>query len=787
YGGRLNEQKHPHMRRRSARGDVMEWPDVITFCGFNSSANSYVTRYILNASAYTLTPCAEFTIVTIQNIPLFYFSLTTLFILQLFRRIITVDLWYLTISKMALAMAVVLVFGLHIVLGVFAKYPLRAVILIEYSIVSLVWLTFALLWLASLRLSVWIRWGFLLTAYSIAALSFSLISLERWLQFGIRDVRTFLPLSIAIIHIGSALIYFLEWRISKRYSRMALIENGDSSPHNVVHLSEGGDQNASFFSRIFFCWSNDLIRKGYRMQLTELRDLFTLPSCLETAVVEKEFIESAPTRFVDAEDFSLTKALLTAFGAPFFALGALKLVSDALTFAGPILLHLLVVCLDDEQCEEDGYNYSLLMMLATFLSAIASSNFNYYITKVGLKLRSAISMALYDKLLRVRLSTLSSFSSGQILNFMSTDVDRIVNVCSSFHAFWSLPLQLGVALYLLYREVGLAFLSGLIASLLLVPLNKFITSAIGRLSEKMMQCKDQRVKLVSETVRAIRTVKLSNWERNLERRISALRENELRYLKGRKYLDAVCVYLWASAPILITIAIFSTYTVFLHEKLTAAKVFTSLALVNILIMPLNAFPWVLSGLVEAFVSIRRLDKFFDLENIDIGSLYSLTTDLRQPLQITDATFAWQDGFSVKNVTVDGNAGTVIGLVGPVGSGKSTFLLGILGETDVTARHIGIRQNTVHEGFAYVAQSCWLRRGTVRENIVCDAEFDARFYEEVIRVTALKPDIQAMPGGDEYEVGDGGCTLSGGQRARVALARALYQGISIVLLHRLTWS
>uniref|UniRef100_A0A915A8D9 ABC transporter domain-containing protein n=1 Tax=Parascaris univalens TaxID=6257 RepID=A0A915A8D9_PARUN len=117
-------------------------------------------------------------------------------------------------------------------------------------------------------------------------------------------------------------------------------------------------------------------------------------------------------------------------------------------------------------------------------------------------------------------------------------------------------------------------------------------------------------------------------------------------------------------------------------------------------------------------------------------------DLRQPLQITDATFAWQDGFSVKNVTVDGNAGTVIGLVGPVGSGKSTFLLGILGETDVTARHIGIRQNTVHEGFAYVAQSCWLRRGTVRENIVCDAEFDARFYEEVIRVTALKPDIQA---------------------------------------------
>uniref|UniRef100_A0A914R6M6 ABC transmembrane type-1 domain-containing protein n=1 Tax=Parascaris equorum TaxID=6256 RepID=A0A914R6M6_PAREQ len=256
---------------------------------------------------------------------------------------------------------------------------------------------------------------------------------------------------------------------------------------------------------------------------------------------------------------------------------------------------------------------------------------------------------------------------------MSTDVDRIVNVCSSFHAFWSLPLQLGVALYLLYREVGLAFLSGLIASLLLVPLNKFITSAIGRLSEKMMQCKDQRVKLVSETVRAIRTVKLSNWERNLERRISALRENELRYLKGRKYLDAVCVYLWASAPILITIAIFSTYTVFLHEKLTAAKVLQQLFIV------LNT-----CGIEQVIIHFQTAIMLF------VAGVHIVGIDLRQPLQITDATFAWQDGFSVKNVTVDGNAGTVIGLVGPVGSGKSTFLLGILGETDVTARHIGIR-------------------------------------------------------------------------------------------------
>ncbi|KHN74317.1 Multidrug resistance-associated protein 7 [Toxocara canis] len=845
----------------------MDWHDVIEFCGFNTSANSYITRYLVNVTGRTLTPCAESAVVTLQNIPLLYLSLSTVFVLQSFRRIMTMNIWYLIVSRLALAVATVLVFGLSIFLGLISKYPLRAVVLIEYSVVLFAWLVFSLLWLLSLHFSVWTRTWALLVAYGIAVSCFALISLHRYLQFGFYDVRTLLPISIVCVHIGSVIICIFEWHFLKYHSALALLDSDISVSDDTVRLPEGGDQHATFLSRIFFCWTNDLIKKGYRLQLNNISDLFKLPSCLEADVVEKEFIESAPTRFVDDEDFSLTKTLLRAFGAPFFALGALKLVSDVSTFAGPILLHLLVVCLDDEKCDDDGYNYSLLMMLSTFLSAITSSNFNYYIAKIGLQLRSAISTAVYDKafgapffalgalklvsdvstfagpillhllvvclddekcdddgynysllmmlstflsaitssnfnyyiakiglqlrsaistavydkLLRVRLSTLSSFSSGQVLNFMSADVDRIVNFCGSFHAFWSLPLQLGVALYLLYREVGLAFLSGLAASLLLVPLNKWITSAIGRLSAKMMQFKDQRVKLISETVRAIRTVKLSNWEDDLEKNISVLRDKELRYLKGRKYLDAVCVYLWASAPVLITVAIFSTYTILLHEKLTAAKVFTSLALVNILIMPLNAFPWALSGIVEAFVSIRRLDKFFDLENIDVAALYSLTTDSRQPLQITDAKFSWRDGFSLNNVTLEGNAGTVIGLTGPVGSGKSTFLLGILGETDAMARHIGIRQNTVHDGFAYVSQNCWLRRGTVRDNIVCGAEFDARFYEEVVRVTALKADIQAMPGGDEYEIGDGGCTLSGGQRARVALARALYQDREIYLL------
>lgn len=90
-----------------------------------------------------------------------------------------------------------------------------------------------------------------------------------------------------------------------------------------------------------------------------------------------------------------------------------------------------------------------------------------------------------------------------------------------------------------------------------------------------------------------------------------LRENEIKYLRGRKYLDALCVYFWATTPVLISILTFATYVLLGHE-LDAKTVFTSMALLNMLIAPLNAFPWVLNGLTEAWVSLKRIQKMLDV-------------------------------------------------------------------------------------------------------------------------------------------------------------------------------
>lgn len=144
-----------------------------------------------------------------------------------------------------------------------------------------------------------------------------------------------------------------------------------------------------------------------------------------------------------------------------------------------------------------GFVFATGMMLCCFFSALCDFTFNFHMNKIALKVRCATLVAVYDKLLTLPQHQLAHFSAGQLINFMSTDVDRIVSFCTSFHAFWSMPVNIGIALYLLHKEMGLAFLSGLLCALLMIPLNNYIASKIGAISQRLMHFKDQRIKVSS--------------------------------------------------------------------------------------------------------------------------------------------------------------------------------------------------------------------------------------------------------------------------------------------------
>uniref|UniRef100_A0A672PFU0 ATP-binding cassette, sub-family C (CFTR/MRP), member 10 n=1 Tax=Sinocyclocheilus grahami TaxID=75366 RepID=A0A672PFU0_SINGR len=475
-------------------------------------------------------------------------------------------------------------------------------------------------------------------------------------------------------------------------------------------------------------------------------------------------------------DVKLLQVLHKAFGLRYYLLGVLKLVASMLAFAGPLLLGGLVGFMETEGAPlSKGVWCAVGLFASTFFAAVLRNVFVYEVSKVALEARAAVISTIYSKALKVNASALACFNMGEVVNFMSTDTDRVVNFFNSFHEVWSLPFQFVLALYLLYLQVGVAFLGGVAVAVLLVPLNKVLASRILENNKHMLLHKDGRVKLMTEILFGIRVLKYYNWEEHFTQKIAETRKKELHHLKLLKYLDAVCVYTWAALPVVISILTFITY-VLLGNNLTAAKVFSTLALVGMLILPLNAFPWVLNGTLEAKVSLDRIQRFLTLQDQDLTVYYSQVCpeDPLSAVEMDQASFSWK-----QSEEDDSISGSLVAVVGKVGCGKSSLLSAITGELTRSGGEVFVRGR--EQGFGLAVQEPWIQHATMQDNILFGRDFDSTFYQAVIEACALADDLNILPGGDQTEVGENGVTLSGGQKSRLALARAVYMDKEIYLL------
>lgn len=373
-------------------------------------------------------------------------------------------------------------------------------------------------------------------------------------------------------------------------------------PDDIV-LGPAQDR-ASFVSRLYFSWVNPLIRIAVERRLQSINDLFALPESMAFTRITEKFQQN-----IDRSR-TLFQALHSSFGREFYLIGVLRLIADMSGFAGPLLLGGLLRSEFDSLTlfRSDALIYAGGLFAAAMVASFCGVHFNWRISRVTIKMRIAMVSSIYRKCLEAR--GLRS-ARPEILNLMSTDTDRIVNSCISFHSFWSIPLQLFVSLYLLYTQVGAAFTAGLLFAVLLIPINKCIASKIGLLSANLMARKDERVLTTSEVLNGARQIKLNAWERIFVRKIEELRKEEVVVLAKRKYLDALCVYFWATTPVLMCLLTFGVAAL-TGQQLTAATIYTSVALLNMLIGPLNSFPWVLNGLVEAWVSLKRVQELIDV-------------------------------------------------------------------------------------------------------------------------------------------------------------------------------
>nr|XP_060471572.1 ATP-binding cassette sub-family C member 10 isoform X2 [Panthera onca] len=578
-------------------------------------------------------------------------------------------------------------------------------------------------------------------------------------------------LCLLILQLAALLAYGLGWAVP----------GGPREPWAQEHLlsqeqePEIAEDGESWLSRFSYAWLTPLLSRGARGELRQPQDTCRLPHRLHPTYLARVF------QACWQEGAQLWRALYGAFGQRYLALGLLKLVGTMLGFSGPLLLSLLVSFLEEGQEPlSNGLLYALALAGGAVLGAVLQNQYGYEIRKVTLQARGAVLNILYRKALQLGPRRPPA---GEALNLLGTDSERLLNFAGSFHEAWGLPLQLAITLYLLHHQVGVAFVGGLIVALLLVPVNKVIATRIMASNQEMLQHKDARVKLMTELLSGIRVIKFFRWEQALGARVEACRARELGRLRVIKYLDAACVYLWAALPVVISIVIFITYVLMGHQ-LTATKVFTALALVRMLILPLNNFPWVINGLLEAKVSLDRIQRFLDLPNQNPQAYYSSDppTAPSTVLELHEALFSWDPVGTSQETFIshlEVKKGALVGIVGKVGCGKSSLLAAIAGE--LHRLHGQVAVWGLSKGFGLATQEPWIQFATIRDNILFGKTFDAQLYQKVLEACALSDDLSVLPAGDQTEVGEKGVTLSGGQRARIALARAVYQEKDLYLL------
>ncbi|XP_073023076.1 ABC transporter C family member 13 [Primulina eburnea] len=531
-----------------------------------------------------------------------------------------------------------------------------------------------------------------------------------------------------------------------------------------------------------------VMQHGANKQL-EFEDLLKLPVDMDPSFCHNmilKFWEGQRTNNFNHP--SLFKTICLAYGWPYFCIGLVKVLNDCIGFAGPLLLNKLIRFLQQGSKHVDGYVLAISLGFVSVLKSFLDTQYTFHLSQLRLKLRSSIMTLIYRKCLCVSLAERSKFSEGEIQTFMSVDADRIVNLCNSVHDMWSLPLQIGIALYLLYKQVNFAFVSGLAITILLIPVNKWIANLIANATKNMMEQKDERIRKTAELLSYIRTIKMCGWELLFAGWLTKTRSSEVQYLSTRKYLDACCVFFWATTPTLFSLSTFGLYTLMGH-KLDAATVFTCLALFNNLISPLNSFPWVINGLIDAAISTRRLSRYLSCYESDARLGISTTFDCDKhfngkeaAVAANDASCTWSSNkemefdLVLEHVNLFVPKGSMVAVIGEVGSGKSSLLNMILGEARLVNGSIHLSGTK-----AYVPQIPWIMSGTIRENILLGKDYNGKRYSEILRACSLDLDVSLMLGGDIACVGEKGVNLSGGQKARLAFARALYHEPDIYLL------
>ncbi|KAF4697379.1 ATP-binding cassette sub- C member 8 [Perkinsus olseni] len=555
----------------------------------------------------------------------------------------------------------------------------------------------------------------------------------------------------------------------------AVTVSGEEVPEKKPSFEKNPEETASWVSDLTFGWMTPLLRLGYKRPLMDA-DLPELASydrvCSPRDSSRSRFRKYRKLRTTrtwlprqEKRNQHLFRTCVGIWGSTMVKSALWKTTNDGSQVALPMLMGWMLGTLYEAAVTgewsyvEKAFAVAVLMFVTQVFGALGEAQYFQYAMRVGCQLRATLMSAIFRKSMRLSIASRQNTSSGKVSNMISSDVDALQMLCNFVNTAWSGPMRITISMVLLYKELGMASVVGALVLVVMAPIQKKI---IGWLFLKIKAAQgytDERLRLVSETMEAMQIVKCYAWEESFKSKTEAARDKELSKLKDYAEVRAFNSFLISAIPVLVSVVSFGAYV----------------------LIPGNPPSLRLPELDES-TRIRTDSKVEHLAPTD-------------HLAIMDATFSWVSAHGIGdlstprprrtfelldiNVTIPRDKLTII--IGASASGKSSFLQAIMGQMPKLAGNVANR--SAGEGVAYVPQTAWIYNATVRDNILFGEPFDEERYDRAVNCSQLARDLLIFPAGAVIASVDRreGVNMSGGQKQRLALARAMYSNYELVLL------
>ncbi|KAL3662990.1 hypothetical protein V7S43_011933 [Phytophthora oleae] len=487
---------------------------------------------------------------------------------------------------------------------------------------------------------------------------------------------------------------------------------------------------------------------------------------------------------------------------------------------------------------ESGY-WLVAMMTGSSFVAVCALNYLFFVaSRIGTNMRSLTMSLVYEKALKLSSAARQQYTTGEILTLMSVDTERVFTAMVQGPWLVMGPLAFVVSCVLIgFLFDFYAALAGVVVLTAVMVISIQQGDRIADLQRKLLQVIDERVKVTSETLQGIRVMKFYAWEDSLAQRVEKLRVKEVNLLRKFHSYQVINTVMLFITPTFLSGATLGVY-VLVYHTITVVEAFTLVAVVNISRAALNQLPLAIGGLSKAKIAYARIDAFLSSSEVStmpvllpsLSHVQETTPSNNAPLlaahsdvegttigsgriSIRDGVFEWPAnptgdgivvvteaeeepsdgnlkkvalaatdsadtrGFQLHDVNLEIERGALVMIVGKVGSGKSSLISAILGGMPHTSGVLEIGGRV-----AYVSQDTWIRNATLRDNILFEQDYDAERYTQVLGASQLAMDLKVLPNGDLTEIGERGINLSGGQKARIAIARAMYRtGTEVLIL------